>query len=336
MMSQEPVLVHRLEGQPYVFDVCASCEVTQPHVAVSLSDSTCRVFALTEAALLETLSFAPHTKLVTSIHFSSTDPHTLYTSSVDKSVAVFDTRDVSAAVARFRFPDEVLACASSINDKLLAVASGSSVYFSDMRKNDTSLGSYSDCHTDVITSVMFNPSRPSVLASGGEDGLVCVFDTSVPSDKEAVVSILNTDCPLRRFGFFGADAQGVFCLSSTETASCWHYTSAQRLGSFASVRTDLGVDYLVDCLYDSRSDALTVLGGRFSGEGQLGLVTPTSIAARGSLVSGHEDIIRTSVTLPCGEANLLTGGEDGALCLWNLRLDDTPTELAQKKRKIES
>jgi hypothetical protein len=52
--------------------------------------------------------------------------------------------------------------------------------------------------------VLFHPTRPAVLASGSEDGLVCLYDTGVAQADEALGTILNAECAVRDFKFFGS------------------------------------------------------------------------------------------------------------------------------------
>jgi len=59
---------------------------------------------------------------------------------------------------------------------LLATAAGTGAHFFDTRTS-AKMGMYADNHTDVVTQVCFNPFNETELATGSEDGLVCVYDT---------------------------------------------------------------------------------------------------------------------------------------------------------------
>ena len=151
-----------------------------------------------------------------------------------------------------RLKYEVKALSVSFNDSLMAVGAQSSVLFYDLRsslqsnmdiqlqnsncndsfKSSRPLGQYSNTHSDEITQLLFHPRQQQVLVSAGEDGLMSVFDTSRSSEEDAVMSILNNDCPIQKMGFFGHDSEGIYCLSTIETASLWHFPSAQRLLNF--------------------------------------------------------------------------------------------------------
>ena len=53
----------------------------------------------------------------------------------------------------------------------------------------------------------FRPDS-AVVMTGGEDGLICAYNTSVGVSEDAVISILNTECPTRRIGYFGTGNEG--------------------------------------------------------------------------------------------------------------------------------
>eukprot|EP01034_Spumella_vulgaris_P023250 gene23250-29455_t len=224
-----------------------------------------------------------------------------------------------------------------MSDSLLAAGCESSILFYDIRggsvvqnKRHTKLAEYSDVHSDLITQLKFNPSSPHLLTSASEDGLICVMDTGTSEAEDAVVSILNTECPTRRFGFFGENNENVFALSTVETASFWHFPSAQRLAHFPSIRETMEVEYLVDCVYEPSTDKLCVLAGDYSGNGVLAEVDPEGCREIARLSGGHVSTIRccsvlrnsasssgssSNSSLPSVGA-LFTGGEDSRVCSW--------------------
>lgn len=336
-MSQDPLQRSRIGENVYVYDIASSS--SNEDIAASLSNHT--LCLLDANYFAEKGRLQPHKGTISCIEYSPSNPHLLSTASIDRTVAVWDTRQENATIT-FTFAEEALAVTSSLKDTLLATACGTAIYFHDMRSNKAPLGSYSDCHTDLITSLHFNRTKPSVLMSAGEDGLVCMFDTAVTSEKEAVTSILNVDCPLRRVGYFGQNDEGIFCLTNTETCSFWHYPSAQRMGNFGSVRTDIEVDYLVNCVHSRESDDVFLLSGRYSGEIAVSLVEPQGIVPITTLRGGHEDVVRCACTIAGGPGErIATGGEDGVLCLWDAATIFHSTHAdallsSKKKRKLEN
>jgi len=284
------------EDPDYVFDTL----VSGTSLVVSLSSMSLQHVDLTSGALLS--QFTAHRDRINTIELSRVNPGLVLSASSDRTVALWDLRTSSGtAIASITLPDEVLGASLGAGDALVATACGQSVQFYDLRQFASGRGSgagkigeYADAHTDLVTQVTFHPTQPSLLFSAAEDGLICVFDTAVAEEEEAVVSVLNTDCPVRRFGFFGAGGggggalEGLYSLSTIETASFWHFGSAQRVGNFPEARQQLGVDYLVDCMYCPLSDELLLLAGNYGGRAVLASVDPSALRLKAMLQSsGH-------------------------------------------------
>eukprot|EP00586_Coscinodiscus_wailesii_P020574 CAMPEP_0172507840 /NCGR_PEP_ID=MMETSP1066-20121228/206978_1 /TAXON_ID=671091 /ORGANISM="Coscinodiscus wailesii, Strain CCMP2513" /LENGTH=284 /DNA_ID=CAMNT_0013285543 /DNA_START=63 /DNA_END=914 /DNA_ORIENTATION=- len=160
----------------------------------------------------------------------------------DGLVKLYDLRTSSHASRCFSLPkkETPLSIALGYDGTLAAVGTHKArIHFYDLRHissssgsstTPTPLGSYNDAHTDDITRLRFHPTNPSLLLSASEDGLVCLFDTSRPSEEDALRSVMNVECPVRDAGFFGGE--GVYCLTGSETLSCWHGESAMRVCDF--------------------------------------------------------------------------------------------------------
>ena len=329
MSSLRPSCKHRVASAEglYVFDVAINSEA---RVASTASDHSLHVLQLDD--LREEAALRPHSKTITCIEFSQSNPHIIFSSSTDKSAAMWDLRAKTPSL-RFTFGEEALSVSCSLNDSLLAVAVGSRVSFRDIRNgSQSSLGEYADVHTDIVTAVKFSLDSPTLLVSGGEDGLVNVYDTAAVSGEAAVQSIMNVDCPPRRIGFF--QREGLYCLTSTEIASFWHYPSAQRIGNFTSIREDRAVDYLTDCFVEPAEERLFLLAGKFSGAGSLLQTEPSMMSLSATLELGHEDIIR-SCAYHSSSRTLVTGGEDGNICAWNMSslTADESEDMADSKTK---
>jgi WD40 repeat protein len=323
----------------YVLEIDEACDGS--YWAVSLSDGSFRVYGKNSstANILSPANpvLAAHKtpSVIKTLKCSTNSPHVIYTGHEDGMIFAWDLRAPMASASsrhgmRLQLPagDELTSFDISGADTLLAAAAGTSVLFYDIRRAMSSsagmssdnnnkcqvLGQYSDCHSDLVTQVRFNKSRPSVLASAGEDGLLCTYDTAAPANTEAVVSVLNTECPIRNFFFFGQDLTGICCMSSIETLSCWHYPSAQRICHFPDLRASHSLDYLVDGWYDNSSDSLFVLGGDYSGNASILGVSPAGLTVAGSMRGGHSAGLRCC--LPTATGGVITGAEDAKLCSW--------------------
>lgn len=310
----------------YVLAIDGACDGS--HFAASLSDGSFRVYG----GFPEVVLFSHQCgKPIQTLKCSNHSPQLIYTAFVDGEVSVWDIRSPAPLAQRISLPlsgDDELSCADlSRSDSMLATAAGNSVYFYDARKafhvcaasTPSLLGQYSDCHSDTITQIKFNKDRPSVLTSAGEDGLLCTYDTSAPPNSEAVVSVLNIECPVRNFFYFGHDSTGICSMSSVETLSCWHYPSAQRICHFPDVRATHTLDYVLDGWYVREMDALFVLGGSYAGDATILSVTPERLSTVAFLRSGHSASLRCCRYM-CGtdgaSAQIVTGAEDAKLCTW--------------------
>ena len=315
----------------YVLDLATNCDLKI--VAASLSSLGLGIY---DSSTLQATSKLEgvHSSRINSIEFLRYNPNMLISSSDDRHVRMWDLRaDHRAGPAWDIFAsDEVMSATIGHNDALLACAVGASVHFYDVRNSGASssplsssswstaagkLGEYADVHNDTINQLQFNPERHAELTSGSEDGLICTFNTAVNEGEEAILSIVNTECPVRRFGYFGPQLEGVYCLSTVESASFWHPSSAQRIGYFPDIREHLGIDYLVDCLYSAADDRLLLVGGNHDGNGQVVAVSPVDLKVVGKFGAGHSATIRSVVRGP-GDigSQLISGGEDSKLCAW--------------------
>jgi len=160
-------------------------------------------------------------------------------------------------------------------------------------------------------------------------------------------------------GFFGPESEYLFCLSQIETLSLWDIDEAQKVSDFTDIRTslsqslnsffsssssssELSVDYLIGCHYHSASQRLFLIAGTSSGGLALCHVNQKDIqicafsdAPKDGKQTGHTDIIRDSLLFG---PNLISGGQDGNIFLWNLSSTTPSSPLIDlfKKKKSES
>lgn len=310
----------------YLFDLDVSCDART--ISTSVSNN---VISSYDVETLTLQSSVYHEGRINSFECSKLNPSYMFSASSDKTCCVWDKRITPKPAMKLVIANRALSISAGVDDMLLAVASEQSILFYDIRKGcQNSLGEYSDCHTDDVSMVKFSPTRRSILVSAGEDGLICIFDTSVATSDSAVTSILNTECPVRKFGFFGASNEGIICLSTVETASAWHFPSAQRVGSYPNIRTDVSADYLVDSWFDEVSDTVYILTGNFNGDGRICTVNPSGVTVMEDITGGHRDMLRccsyNSPQRAIGPDILFTGGEDGRLCTWRSKAVDAKAD----------
>lgn len=298
----------------YIFEVKKSCNNDLCYV----SSSDMHVYTIDCGTLSISSKIRAHDAKITCIQPWQTENTVFMSSSEDQFIKIWDTRSGQSPRFSINTKNEVNSIAIGMNDHLLAASWENSIYFYDARSISSSghtriLGQYADVHTDIVTQLDFSPQDQKLLVSSSEDGLVTIYNTATSAQEAAVVSILNTECPVRKFGFFGSGYEGLFVLSTVETASFWHYPSNQRIVNFPSIRDDFMVDYLIDCSYDTSTDELLIIAGRHDGNGCVLKANPEGLSKKFDLNEGH------STTLRCWSAvgsYWFTGGEDASVCAW--------------------
>ncbi|CAM9964319.1 unnamed protein product, partial [Choristocarpus tenellus] len=216
----------------YVTHVKSSCDGSK--LAAAISTREVKLYAR------DTLHFeqaiAGHEGPVTQLSFSALHPHIMHSCAEDGFVRCWDTRTMEQAL-RFGVPrEEIWSMAVAQDDHTCAVGKEGSLEFYDLRKAGAKIGAYSDCHTDAITQVVWHPAKPMQLVTASEDGLMCLIDTAISSEEEALESVMNAECPVRTVGFYGPHRDHLFCCTNTETLSLWHPQDAQRIADLRDIR----------------------------------------------------------------------------------------------------
>jgi WD40 repeat protein len=68
-------------------------------------------------------------------------------------------------------------------------------------------------NNDEITSLDFHPTAGNFLLSGGDDGMVSVFDTNITDEDDSLIQAINHG-PIHKAGFLGSD--DLYALSSDQ------------------------------------------------------------------------------------------------------------------------
>lgn len=194
-MNFELINSFDIEDAPYIFDITLNSD--HSHAGVSLSSNKISIHDM--QSLQEVISITEHSTTISSIEFSKISPFLIHTASLDRKMCMWDVRSPSAPAFMISAQDEVTATAAGLEDSLLAAGVGPDIYFYDIRSCGRPLGIYSDCHTDTVCTLKFHPSTPSVLLSGGEDGLLCTFNTGAAAQVLLIAALTFCDV----FSFLG-------------------------------------------------------------------------------------------------------------------------------------
>ena len=190
----------------YVLDI--ACSQDGSAVAGALSN---RSIVLLDSSLgVSSAALKGHEGMITELAFggTATNPNILFSSSEDTTVRGWDFRS-GKEVMRLSHEAEALSLSLGCGGTMLATGSAEAAHFFDLRTG-TKIGTYADNHTDLVTRVRFNPFNETELATGAEDGLVCLYDTTQANAEASLQCVINPACPVRRIGFFAPGGQGIF------------------------------------------------------------------------------------------------------------------------------
>lgn len=274
------------------------------------------------------------------------DENIIASCSEDGYVKFFDIREHtsgnSTASVSCKLPktDEALSISFGYQGILLAVGSDNGVInFFDTRNLSNSndhgqqqpLGQYVDAHTKEVTKVQFMQNNDKILATGSEDGLVSIYDTSQPCEESALKSVLNIETSIRSLDFFGPQNEqgispGLWCLTGNETMNVWHWDTAQRMCTYGdndirrrltdATSSQFGcIDYLIGAEWNDHQEKLSLLTGSSNGNAAIFHVSnDETFVLDGELIRGHMGCIRA---YDSNGASIITGGEDARLCEWS-------------------
>lgn len=118
----------------------------------------------------------------------------------------------------------------------------------DVRSNPSPKATYSEVHSDDVTSLGFHPSSPTLLISGSTDGLVSVHDTTVADEDELTVQTFNHNASIHDAAFLTPTE--VFALSHDETFALYDVAEERTDGGatqdFGDLRKVLGCQYVAN------------------------------------------------------------------------------------------
>lgn len=107
-------------------------------------------------------------------------------------------------------------------------------------------------NNDDITALGYHPSDGEQLLSGGDDGLVSLFDTTVQDEMDSLVQAFNHG-PIHKAGFLSNTS--VYALSADQQFSIYPISNldpdssdAILPASFGDLRPAAQCDYVIDIL----------------------------------------------------------------------------------------
>ena len=209
--------------------------------------------------------------------------------------------------------------------------SESRIMFWDVRRLQEPLTIFDESHSDSITQLCFSPNGSTSMISGSVDGLVCAFDLSKPSESAALQSVMKPNSVCSHIGYFGANYEGIYATTRTETLSIFELESSETISAYdydlvkgtgcretLQELSKMEINYLIDCSWQPRLQKLILLAGNDEGNGFGFDVDLEGFKPLDNFAGGHRDVIRCGkiFEIPNKAIGLLTGGEDGRMCVW--------------------
>ena len=269
--------------------------------------------------------FAAHGARITDIQAgSSSQPHLLASCAADGTASLWDLR-TSSTVLTVQRPGgggTVHSVALGCDDTLMATGSKDGAHFYDIRGGGTLLGEYVESHSDDVLCVRFHPNKPTILMTGGADGLACVFNVAVNGEDEALMTVCNAQSDV--IDVKSLDGDDVLCCqTSVETLCLFRISDGQCVANWNNFRAAISqscgcdhVDYVVNTYYDYAQSQMHALVGTFAGDLlDVGLNGDGTIVPCGRMSGGHYRPVRCGLRIG---GMIVTGGEDTRLCAWSV------------------
>jgi WD40 repeat protein len=203
---------------------------------------------------------------------------------------------------------------------LAAGTASGQIHFWDLQSGSQQV--LADYFSQDVTQLIFHPGNRAHLCAGSYDGLVCLIDTSIPLDDDAILDVLNVGTSVAKMGLFGPENQFLYTLAPTEQLQVWSLENSSKVSDFGfELREHLSslcseeINYIIDCKYDYESSTLLLFAGSFSG-----LISVFSVSADNNFhfltkLKGHSAIVRDIWFAPHG-CTAVTIGEDSMLHYW--------------------
>ncbi|KAL7908871.1 WD40-repeat-containing domain protein [Trichoderma velutinum] len=190
---------------------------------------------------------------VTTLRVFDAGTSVVCTAGENGSVGVWDLRQ-GAQVAQFTAGQaSILSMACSASTQTIAVGTelenhAATIHLWDVRSNPSPKATYSEVHSDDVTSLAFHPSQPTLLVSGSTDGLVSVHDTTILDEDELTVQTLNHNASIHDAAFLNATE--LFALSHDEAFALYDVADERETGDaaqdFGDLRKVLGCQYVAN------------------------------------------------------------------------------------------
>ncbi|KAF2746150.1 WD40 repeat-like protein [Sporormia fimetaria CBS 119925] len=341
-----------LAPETYIYKILSNAPRTSPHtyttsptrLAIISSDDSLRFLDPSTFSLIPDGVIGKAHESITCLERADDEGSLIATAGRDGLVKYWDARvgGKGGPVMCITNPDKLISTlTTSYPHHLLATGlenpndgpSDSPIHIFDLRSPSVPTLSLLDSHTDTITTLSLHPSHPSLLLSSSTDNLLSIFDTSQPTEDDALYQVINHGSAVAHAGFVYPSTD-IYALGTDETLSFYALQSVKeeeaepeprRLGD---VRGVLGVEYVVDVV--GVGGRWGVVGGRTSGQ-KLDIIplrkneqTKEPLAyecdldAKVAIPGAHGEEIVRDLFVDVHSNTTFTVGEDGHVRAWKM------------------
>ncbi|KAM6483211.1 WD40-repeat-containing domain protein [Trichoderma sp. SZMC 28011] len=268
---------------------------------------------------------------VTTLRVFDAGTSVVCTAGENGSVGVWDLRQ-GARVAQFAAGQaSILSMACSASTQTIAVGTelenhAATIHLWDVRSTPSPKATYSEVHSDDVTSLSFHPTQPTMLVSGSTDGLVSVHDTTILDEDELTVQTLNHNASIHDAAFLNNTE--LFALSHDEMFALYDVADERETGDaaqdFGDLRKVLGCQYVANVTTKvDGSGAILGAGAQDKENFELVFLAKAAdgswaldLANKVVLPGAHGSEIVRSFCFFDDEQVVFTTGEDGNVKAW--------------------
>eukprot|EP01010_Urceolus_cornutus_P005084 NODE_860_length_1272_cov_308.394930_g655_i0.p1 GENE.NODE_860_length_1272_cov_308.394930_g655_i0~~NODE_860_length_1272_cov_308.394930_g655_i0.p1 ORF type:complete len:385 (-),score=77.98 NODE_860_length_1272_cov_308.394930_g655_i0:116-1183(-) len=323
------------QGDCFIFAVRSS--KCSPILGASNSNHFIKLYDTTS---LQYTTQLRHRATISDFCFSSTDPNVLF-SAESKTVQVWDLRSQRSSPFLAAWV-EIDSLHVSCDGTMLAIGDGNDVVLRDCRQMQNEMARYSEFHAESVTAAQFHPTKPNILCTGSQDGLVNMLDIKAGSandHEDVLVWVFNIFDPVERLTLCGDNYAALAATTSMESMAICSLESGDLLGSFDRQSEDT---YIVGCLCSEASGGQLVsfTGSKLpENEGKLfGQSVGSGLSeVETVLEGGHQGLVRSIVGIQDTRV-LASGAEDGTLCMWTMEGKPVshPRKVTKKTKDAEA
>eukprot|EP01126_Amoeba_proteus_P045283 TRINITY_DN5061_c0_g1_i1.p1 TRINITY_DN5061_c0_g1~~TRINITY_DN5061_c0_g1_i1.p1 ORF type:complete len:298 (-),score=57.75 TRINITY_DN5061_c0_g1_i1:385-1278(-) len=193
---------------------------TSNHVIKLLDVETCKL----------TRSLSGHTKKVTGVCWGTGDSPTLFSSSLDGTVKIWDLREYKVVKTLSNCNEEPAFagyfCVAA-NEGLVCAGTKKTAHCWKLPSGVKS-DYLDDLTVEDVEQLFFHPREKDHLYIGSSDGLISIYDLSNLDPDDAFIDALNTEQAIQQMNIYGTRDDLLWCCATIEALSLWDLKNQEK------------------------------------------------------------------------------------------------------------